>query len=608
MVNELPADALPSLPCFGDSRRLTGINRYFAQPAVILEPLGEPARDHARCQEWQRLVTVAWRALGWDAPQALVHAHTKGVYLVASAPWWCLFTATEVNEWAWERASGWFASEGSAAVPTEWVAAFGGRQIQAMHPVADDVPTAARYFAQKAAAERREALVQLELAAKRQRVSFLLDDTHVSVGSGRGSSPVLAVDAVANAGALNWPQVCDVPRVLVTGSNGKTTTARLIAAIATHAGHVVGLCGTEGVTVGGRAQGGGDYSGPAGARQVLRDARVGFAVLETARGGIARRGLAMQSAEVAVVTNISADHFGEYGIDSLDDLATTKLVVAQTLGRQGTLVLNADDPILADRLGHFNCRIGLFSRVGGAPLLDTLPATDPLCAYLVEHQLVIRDGNRELSIGDIRQAPLAVNGIATHNVENLLAACLASYAAGIPLASIQAVLATFGVRPDDNPGRLERYRVGEVTVIIDYAHNPEGYAALIHVARAAAPPGSRVGIMLGHAGNRTDDAIADVAATIARHGLDRVVVKEIPAMLRGREPGEIQTLLEAALKAHGQPLGTVSFADDEVVAARALLAWSQPGDVVLLPVHQGAAREAIRRLVGSGELTARVDS
>ena len=196
-------------------------------------------------------------------------------------------------------------------------------------------------------------------AARRHGVTFLHGEELVSVGSGRGVR-VWPEQDLPDPAAVDWSAVFDVPTALVTGSNGKTTVVRLLAAMASAAGRVAGLSSTDAVRVGDRTVDQDDYSGPSGARLLLRQPDVEVAVLETARGGLLRRGLAVQRADVAVVTNIADDHLGEFGVETLEALAETKLLVARALGGDGRLVLNADDPVLVPAAARLAAPIAWF--------------------------------------------------------------------------------------------------------------------------------------------------------------------------------------------------------------------------------------------------------
>jgi UDP-N-acetylmuramyl tripeptide synthase len=571
----LAAEAPEANHGFENSRRLLGANRYFGAPAVTLSPLGAAAANPAVHAAWERLVRERCAALAWPDPEPRSVAGASGTLLVFRAPVDLLFTATEINEWAWERAA-------RAAGETSF-------------DLAQDVADPAAHFAARAGAERVPALVALREAAAAHGLTLLEDESLVTVGTGVGGRS-WAREAPPAPDAVPWQELRDVPTALVTGSNGKTTTVRLLAAIATAAGLRPGFCCTEGVFVGGTAVESGDYSGPDGARRVLRAADVEAAILETARGGILRRGLAAARADVAVVTNISPDHLGEYGVDGAADLAETKLVVAHALPPRGTLVLNADDATLAavaPRLAHVRvARQALFALDYDHPRLADLRARGGATCGVRAGALWLSSDGVEHPLGALGALPLAVAGAAPYNVLNLAAAALAATALGLPLGATRRTLGAFGARADDNPGRLERWSHAGATVIIDYAHNPDGLHAVLEVARALAP--RRLALLLGQAGNRDDAAIADLARTAARFAPDRIVIKELPLMLRGRAAGEVPALLERVLVEAGVPAASVAFEADEARAALDLIDTAQPGDVIVLPIHTKAVREMLR--------------
>ncbi len=335
-------------------------------------------------------------------------------------------------------------------------------------------------FAARAAAERRPEIIALRAAALAHGLSLIEDDTQVSLGEGagsrswpRGASP--SVDAVP------WSELHEIPTLLVTGSNGKTTTVRLIAAMAAAAGLTPGLCSTEGIEIGGELCTPGDYAGPDGARTVLRDRRVEVAILETARGGILRRGLAVRRADAAIVTNISPDHLGEYGVEDAEDLAETKLVVARALEAGGTLILNAEDAALSNamtRLPHAaGVRRALFASDYDHPALVGLRANLGSTCGPRGGEMLIRHAGHERSLGAVAEMPLCVGGAARYNIANLAAAALGAAVLRIPIDAIIGTLHRFGAAPSDNPGRLERWTHRGATVLIDYAHNPDGLAS-----------------------------------------------------------------------------------------------------------------------------------
>ena len=593
---------------FDDSRRLPGPNRWFGVPAVVLQPLGAAAQDDAALAGWAARVQRLCAALRWPQPLPCVQRGAAGTALVFVAPDNRLFTATEVNEWAWERAA---ASH----------AALAAQGFTATQPKHDDIDALTAYFTARAAAEISPPLARLKAAALARGLPVFEDDDSVSIGAGSGSRcwPRAALPLPMD---VPWTGLHDQPTLLVTGSNGKTTTTRLLAAMATHAGLVAGSCSTEGVVIGGRSVQQGDYAGPAGARAVLRDTAVQFALLETARGGLLRRGLAVRRGDAAVVTNVSADHLGEYGVASVEDIAEVKLVVAHALRDSGTLVLNGSDAVLmavAARTPHvqalFNAgRVVLFAHDLAHPALAAHQAAGGAVCGVQDGELCWAQGDVALAFGEVQQMPLTLQGAARHNVENIAAAVAAALAGLLPMPAIRQTRAEFGANPLHNPGRLERWAWRGATVLVDYAHNPDGLAQLLQVAQALmpahpparppAPPPSRLGLLLGQAGNRDDAAITELASTAARFAPARVVLKELPGMLRGRALGEVPGLLKRGLLAGGMAAHHIHQEDDETAAALALLAWAQPGDVVVLPVHTAAVRLALAALLAGGALSA----
>jgi UDP-N-acetylmuramyl tripeptide synthase len=360
------------------------------------------------------------------------------------------------------------------------------------------------------------------------------------------------------------------------------------------AGRHAGFNCTDGIFVAGEQVERGDYSGPGGARQVLRDRRVQTAVLETARGGILRRGLAVQHADAAIVTNVSPDHFGEYGVHDLSRLADAKLVLARAIAADGVLVLNADDPVLVAKAADLSCPLAWFSLDDAQPFMQAHRQRGGASCGVSEGTLWLQLPATRHRLGEVAAMPLTMAGSARYNIANIAGAALVAALIGIEPETIAGVLLGFGSRREDNPGRLERWTIGGASVFLDYAHNPEGLAGLLEVAaRVRAQTGGRLGLMLGQAGNREDDAIAELARTAAAADPDFVVLKDLDGYMRGRVAGEVPVLLHAELRRQGLPQSALRTILPEVEAAQAILAWSQPGDVLVLPVHNLTARAAL---------------
>jgi cyanophycin synthetase len=539
----------------------------------------------AQLREWRTRVEAMRSALGWQDGAIDAHAYAGGAALALAAPRERLLAATELNEWAWQ----------GAALPELHLPL----PMAPGHPDTLDFASARETLRLLAAAEARPALDALVAEAERRGLPVYEDDECVTIGAGRFGRTWSREELARSTDTVDFSKLGAVGTAVITGSNGKTTTVRLLAAMCAEAGRVAGYNCTDGVWVGGERLEQGDWSGPAGARCVLRDARVETAILETARGGLLRRGLAVARADAAIVTNVSADHFGEYGIHSLAELAQAKLVVARALGDDGLLVLNADDAELVAASAGLRCRTGWFSLDAGNPFLVAARAAGaPTCAAR-EGRLWLHTDEVESDLGLVAAMPLTLGGVAQYNLANAAGAALVAHALGIAPADIAAVLARFGGSNSDNPGRLQRWRREGVEVLLDYAHNPDGLQGLLAMARALAPRG-RLGLLLGQAGNREDEAIRALARTAAEAAPDRVVLKDLPGFLRGRAPGEVPALLLEELRRAGVDEQRLQVVLSEQEAARSLLAWAQAGDVLVLPVHGVEARDQLVAWLDAG--------
>ena len=541
-------------------------------------------RDPAVLEAWRRRVLGACEELRWPAAAACAVPHDSGASLALAAPVDQLFTATEVNEWALAASM----AEREPAAKPALVAALAAEQPEEAEPPMLETAGALLRLRRRAAREANPRLRALIEAARSRSLPHLLDDEALTLGAGAGghSWPLTELPEPA---AVDWTRLRAIPTALVTGTNGKTTVVRLLAACAQAAGLTTGYCCTDGVFVAGNALGTGDYSGPAGARRVLRDAQAEAAILETARGGILRRGLAVARADVAVITSIAADHFGEYGVHDLEALVDVKLAVARALDAAGLLVVNADDAVLARRAPASGKPLGWFAQDADSPLLTAHRLVGGATAGVRGGRLVLCHGGAEHDLGAIAALPLAAGGHSHFNVANLATAALGAAGLGIAPATIAAVFAEFGARPEDNAGRLMRYQLGGLNLIVDFAHNPTALAGLVDFARHLRG-GGRLALLLGQAGNREDADIDRLAAVAAAARPDLVVVKELGSYLRGRDSGEVPALLRRALVAAGFEPGALGDAPDEDRAVRLALAWARQGDVLVLPLHSREGR------------------
>jgi cyanophycin synthetase len=580
----------------------------------VLEVVGVSI-DDPLLAAWRARVERMGARLGWRHPQSVVRRHSTGASLAIAAPCDQLFLATEVNEWALCAALverdpvRWSTLEQALVAAAITASENNANRAANLEPVIEESAALER-FERLAALEANPKLrALLEVAATRE-LPYVLDDSELTLGGGAAGRS-FALTALPPVAEVPWDELRGIPTAMVTGSNGKTTTVRLLAACARANGWRAGYNCTDGVFLDDEALALGDYSGPAGARMVLRESRAQAAILETARGGILRRGIALSHADAAVITNVSSDHFGEYGIDDLEGLADVKFAVAALVAPRGSLVLNADDAQLRARADRFVGRFGEYSRLAWFALdadQETLREYrlrgSPTCGVR-DGRLYLNHSGIDHDLGPVSDMPLSMGGIATYNVANLAGAALVAFLLGVAATTISAVLGRFGARLEDNPGRMMRFDVRGVRVLIDYAHNPDGLRGFLKVADHLRSGGGRLGLLLGHAGNRTDTDIEELARVAAEFRPDLVVVKENEAQLRGRASGEVPRIIRAELLRLGFPESAAPVRSSEVEAARCAIDWSRPGDVLALPLHSASARAAIVAILRNQQANAR---
>ena len=331
-----------------------------------------------------------------------------------------------------------------------------------------------------------------------------------------------------------------IPIIAVTGTNGKTTTSRLTAHICKTAGYKVGFTTSDGVYIQNQMMMKGDCTGPKSAEFVLKDPTVDFAVLECARGGILKNGLAFDHCDIAIVTNVTADHIGLGGIDSLEQMAKVKAVLPETVYKHGFSILNADDDLVYNMRKELDCNVALFSMDENSKRIKKHCSKGGMAAVYENGYVTIMKGNWKIRIEKVTDIPITYGGKATHNIMNTLPSILAAYLfKNIKVEDIRLALQTFVPSISQTPGRLNLFQFKNFKFLVDFAHNPAGLTLLCEFVNKL-DSNYKIGIISG-TGDRRDDDIREIGRISARN-FDEIIIRQDKNM-RGRTPDEIVNLL-----------------------------------------------------------------
>jgi len=335
-----------------------------------------------------------------------------------------------------------------------------------------------------------------------------------------------------------------IPIVAISGTNGKTTTTRLIAHIAKMNGYRVGYTTTDGVYIQNRLLMAGDCTGPASAEFVLKDPTVNFAVLESARGGLLRAGLGFKNCDIGIVTNVAADHLGLKGIHTIEQLAKVKGVIPETVLPNGYAILNADDDLVYDMRRSVNCNVALFSMDENNPRIKALQRLNGISAIYENGYVTICRGEWKMRVMKAEDIPLTYGGKATFMIQNILPAVLAANIQGISIEDMKAGLETFIPSPSQTPGRLNLFEFKNFTILLDYAHNPAGMLALKKFTDTLEAT-VKVGIIAGVGDRREEDT--NQIGSIAAQMFDEIIIRQ-DKRLRGRTEQELIKMLDDGIK------------------------------------------------------------
>ncbi len=437
-------------------------------------------------------------------------------------------------------------------------------------------------------AERASRLVGLDVAG----VDIMCKD--ISLPYSQGGGAVIEVNAAPGIRMHHYPnegksqdvagQIIDylfpnsakgrIPIFSITGTNGKTTVTRMIGHILQQAGFYVGMTTTDGIYINGTCVQKGDTTGPTSAKVVLNDPKVNVAVLETARGGIVRSGLAFETCDVGIVTNITEDHIGQDGIENLEDLAFIKSLIVESVSPKGVALLNADDKHVAAMAPKVKGNIVYFSIEPDNIVIKRHLGVGGQAFFVKKGYIYAASGDKAKRIAKVADIPVTFGGIALQNLQNAVIAAAACYSAEVPLTCIKRGLSTFAT----NPGRLMMLPIGNFRVCVDYGHNPASYKAMINtVAKLGA---KRLIGVIAAPGDRRDDVIINTGK-MAGKGFDSIYIKE-DNDLRGRLPGETAKLLKQGVLAAGMDEDKVQTILFEVDAVNEALCKADEGDLIVI--------------------------
>ena len=381
-----------------------------------------------------------------------------------------------------------------------------------------------------------------------------------------------------------------VPILAITGTNGKTTTSRLISHICRQTGKVVGFTTTDGVYIDDYLVEKGDNTGPYSASMILKDPTVEIAVLETARGGILRSGLAFNQCDVGVVLNVAADHLGIGDIDTIEQMAKVKSVVAEVVSAEGYAVLNADDPLTVSMAEKVKGRVAYFSMSPDNPIIHDHIRRGGMAAIYENGYLSILEGEWTLRIEEAVNIPVTMQGMAPFMIANALAACLATFVQGIDIELIRQGVRTFKPSVAQTPGRMNLFDLGHHHALIDYAHNPAGYEAVGGFVGNWS--GEKVGVIGGPGDRRDDDLI--LLGKLSAQMFDRIIVKE-DNDTRGRRRGEVADLILRGISQENASLRPEVILDETEALEKALSTVSEGGLVVIFPESVTQAIDLIEK-------------
>ncbi|PCI65358.1 MAG: Mur ligase, partial [Gammaproteobacteria bacterium] len=500
-----------------DSRRLTGPNLFGAITGAIIDVEIHNGDIDRVILIWKQQIERLLKAVGWGNEKIISRKYNNGASLVITAPIDVLYAATEVNEAAWQLTLDEIKQQSNTKF--------------------EDIIS---QLIKEIKEEKNPKLLAIQKAALEHNVVFLSDDDEVSLGYG-ATCKIYSVDNIPDVNEIEWSSINDIPVALVTGTNGKSTTVRLASSVVAAANKRCGITSTDYIRVGDKILDTGDYSGPGGARTLLRHPETEVAFLEVARGGMLRRGIGINHAKTALITNVSEDHLGEYGINDLKDMVEAKFIVRQTINNKQNLILNADDKGCVNFAKQLDNTIVWFSWSKGNKVIQSQIADKKSACYVENEIIYYSENGIEQEIIHVNDIPITLNGAARHNVHNALGVVALSFSLGFNVKDIRAGLKQFTSTPEDNPGRGNLFEINGFKVILDFAHNEQGLSLMAETINNM--PAKRRLVLICQAGDRNDELIKGLVKSALKAKPDVLLICELESYLRGRELGEMPKLI-----------------------------------------------------------------
>ncbi|MBY7734898.1 Mur ligase family protein [Francisella philomiragia] len=535
----------------GYSRRLVGPNLFFKETGTVLDvPLIDHRDELTKLfyQEAERILP----ALGWEHIKLTHKFFNNGVRYAMIAPVDITMPACDVIDFIWLSVREGF-ENGSFKTLEE--------AKQKLMPLIDE--------------DKNLTYRKLYDLAKSKGFNAFRDKNKAFVGSGTGCYEFdLDNDKIED---VDWSKVYDIPAVIVTGTNGKTTTVRLTDYICRMAGKLTGYTSTDWVKVNDELIDEGDYSGPTGHQFVLTNKKVEVALLESARGGLLKRGLIETYVNAAAVTNVSADHLGEDGIETVAELAEAKAIVFRTMGKDSHAVINLDNSYMKQQFDKLSCAKIVVTQNPDQHDMDYYLSKADYACVVENDTFTWIDKTSKKQILPVVDAPLTVKGFAKHNIENAMIAIALSFKLGISLDDIKAALKTFKSDPKVNRGRANIFEFDNKVAVLDYAHNEAGMEALLNMIKAYDKGGKKY-LMIGTTGDRKY-LISGINDIIIKHGIDFVVIKETEKYLRGAKPLELPTLIRDDLESKGFDISKTYISHGELIGVKYILDMLEDNDI-----------------------------